>query len=112
MGPIVVAHRTRDYVAWLEARVNEDVMEEFQTISLAANFADRNIFRMAEDVGLKYLYSVVYSPLSGESHDDWASPRLHDLRRCSNPLHRNHRLGRFADREEVATWTSFAWRLP
>ena len=93
----------KEYVAWLEARVNEDVMEEFQTISLAASFADRSIFRMAEDVGLKDLYNLVYSPLSGESHGDWASLRLHDLRRCSNPLHRYHRLGRFADREEVAT---------
>jgi hypothetical protein len=42
----------KEYVAWLEARVNEDMMEEFQTISLAANFADRSIYKMAEDVGL------------------------------------------------------------
>lgn len=91
----------QEYVSWLEARVNEDVMEEFQTISLAPSFADRSIFRMAEDVGLKDLYNLVYSPLSGESHGDWASLRLHDLQRCTNPLHRSHRLGRFADRDET-----------
>lgn len=92
-----------EYLAWLDARVNEEVMEEYQTISLAPSFADRSIFKMAEDVGLKDLYDLVYAPLSGESHGDWGSLRLHDLDRCANPLHRYHRLGRFGEREETVT---------
>jgi hypothetical protein len=92
-----------EYIAWLEARVNEEVMEEYQTISLTPSFADRSIFKMAEDVGLKDLYNLVYAPLSGESHGDWGSLRLHDLDRCSNPLHRYHRLGQFGQRDETVT---------
>ena len=92
-----------EYLAWLEARVNEEVMEEYQTISLAPSFADRSIFKMAEDVGLKDLYNLVCAPLSGESHGDWGSLRLHDVDRCSNPLHRYHRLGRFGQRDETVT---------
>src|SRR3712207_5468233 len=92
-----------EYLAWLAARVNEEVMEEYQTISLAPSFADRSIFKMAEDVGLKDLYNLVYAPLSADSHGDWGSLRLHDLDRCSNPLHRYHRLGRFGQPEEIVT---------
>ncbi len=47
----------------LEAAVNEDTMEEFQPIFVTANFADRPIRKMAEDVGLKDLYDLSYSPL-------------------------------------------------
>lgn len=93
-----------EYLAWLDARVNEEVMEEFQSISLAPSFADRSIFKMAEDIGLKDLYDLVYAPLSNESHGDWGSLRLHDLERCANPLHRYHRLGRFSDRDETITF--------
>lgn len=84
----------------LEAVVNEDIMEEFQPIFLTANFADRPIRKMAEDVGLKELYDLTYSPLSGESHGDWGSLITHDLRRCANPLHRYHRVARFHQREQ------------
>jgi hypothetical protein len=55
----------------LEAAVNEDVMEEFQPIFVTPNFADRPIRKMAQDVDLKELYDLSYSPLSGESHGDW-----------------------------------------
>ena len=84
----------------LEAAVNEDVMEEFQPIFVTPNFADRPIRKMAEDVGLKELYDLSYSPLSGESHGDWGSLISHDLRRCANPLHRYHRVARFRAREQ------------
>jgi Family of unknown function (DUF5677) len=84
----------------LEAAVNEDTMEEFQPIFVTANFADRPIRKMAEDVGLKELYDLSYSPLSGESHGDWGSLVSHDLRRCANPLHRYHRIARFRTSEQ------------
>jgi hypothetical protein len=91
---------SQEYLDYLEAQLNEERSEEFQAISLKANFADRSIRLMAEDVGLKNLYDLNYSPLSGESHGDWGSLVTHDLERCSNPLHRYHRLGRFAGRDE------------
>jgi hypothetical protein len=94
---------SEDYLRALHARVNEDRDEEFQTISLKASFTDRSIRQMAEDVGLKHLYSLVYAPLSGESHGDWGSVRWHDLHACSNPLHRNHRIGRFTAESERLT---------
>ena len=84
----------------LEAVVNEEIMEDFQPIFLSTNFADRPIRKMAEDVGLKELYDLTYSPLSGESHGDWGSLISHDLRRCANPLHRYHRIARFRPREQ------------
>lgn len=84
----------------LEAAVNEDVMEEFQPIFVTANFADRPIRKMAQDVGLKELYDLSYSPLSGESHGDWGSLISHDLRRCANPLHRYHRVASFRAHEQ------------
>jgi hypothetical protein len=87
-------------LARLEAAVNEDGSEEFQPIFLTANFADRSIRKMAEDVGLKELYDLTYSPLSGESHGDWGSLVSHDLRRCANPLHRYHRVARFTAEEQ------------
>lgn len=84
----------------LEAAVNEDVMEEFQPIFVTPNFADRPIRKMAQDVGLKELYDLSYSPLSGESHGDWGSLISHDLRRCANPLHRYHRVASFRAQEQ------------
>jgi hypothetical protein len=91
---------SQEYLDYLEMRVNIERDEEFQGISLKPNFGDRSIRQMAEDVGLKDLYDLNYSPLSGESHGDWGSLVTHDLERCSNPLHRYHRLGRFAGGEE------------
>ncbi len=74
-----------DTIKRLEAAVNEDIMEELQPIFVTPNFADRSIRKMAEDVGLKELYDLSYSPLSGEAHGDWGSLISHDLRRCANP---------------------------
>lgn len=89
-----------DALERLAATVNEDIMEEFQPIFVTANFADRAIRKMAQDVGLKDLYDLSYSPLSGESHGDWASLISHDLRRCANPLHRYHRVADFSLKEQ------------
>jgi hypothetical protein len=91
---------SEDALERLEAAVNEDIMEEFQPIFLTTNFADRPIRKMAQDVGLKDLYDLTYSPLSGESHGDWASLISHDLRRCANPLHRYHRVAHFSVKKQ------------
>jgi hypothetical protein len=79
----------------LEAEVNQDTMEEFLTIDLGGTFSGKNIRQMAKETELADLYSLSYQPLSTESHGEWGSLIMFDLKHCGNPLHHYHRLGTF-----------------
>jgi Family of unknown function (DUF5677) len=79
----------------LEREVNAEILEEFQSISLGGTFSGKSVREMAEEAKLRPAYTLNYQPLSSEAHGEWGSLRSHDLRVCTNPLHRFHRIGRF-----------------
>lgn len=81
---------------WLDREVNSEILEEFQKIDLGGNFAGVSVRDMADQAELKPLYTLNYQPLSAEAHGEWSSLRASDLDVCVNPLHRFHRIGRFA----------------
>jgi hypothetical protein len=84
-----------DFLARLREQVNQDTMEEFQTIDVGGNFSGKNIREMAAETDLADLYSLTYQPLSTEAHGEWGSLIDFDLVHCGNPLHKYHRVGRF-----------------
>jgi hypothetical protein len=75
----------------ISAEVAQDVQEEFQNIYLHA-FGKTNIRKMAADVGMKEQYDLVYSMASATAHGEWHSLDRYALTRCTNPLHRWHRI--------------------
>lgn len=76
--------------------INEEIWEETLNIDLGGNFAGKDTRTMAQEVGLKDIYNLVYAPASAELHGEWSSLKRHNLVRCGNPLHRFHRLPRLA----------------
>jgi hypothetical protein len=79
----------------LEREVNAEILEEFQEIDLGGTFSAKSIRNMADEAGMKPVYTLNYQPLSAEAHGEWGSLRRYDLDVCTNPLHRFHRVGRF-----------------
>jgi hypothetical protein len=86
--------------AQLDREVNAEILEEFQRISLGGTFSGKSIREMAEEAGLKPVYTLNYQPLSSEAHGEWGSLNRSDFAFCTNPLHRFHRVGRF-ERSDV-----------
>lgn len=89
----------------LEHEVNAEILKEFQRISLGGTFSGKSIREMAEESGLRPVYTLNYQPLSSEAHGEWSSLNRYDLRFCTNPLHRFHRVGRFQPSD---VWGSIA----
>lgn len=75
----------------LESFANEDRWMEFEDIELG-HWANLNLRKMSEDVGLKDLYDKHYDWSSGYVHAQWASVRSTVFINCFNPLHRFHRI--------------------
>jgi uncharacterized protein DUF5677 len=82
------------YVKYLEALVNQDVMEEFQDINLGGNFAGKDMRKMAAEVGLERDYRLLFAPASSNVHGEWSVIDEYALERCLNPLHLGHRIVR------------------
>jgi Family of unknown function (DUF5677) len=89
-----------DHLAWLEARVNRETLEEFQEVDLGGNFAGRSIRDMAIESDLKRLYDLDYAPLSAEHHGEWQSLEEWDLAASGDPLHQGHLFGTFEETAE------------
>lgn len=81
-----------DHIAYLDALVNRDLMEEFQDISLQGNFAAIDTRRMAEEVGMQTEYRFTFAPASASVHGEWAALDQYVLTVCRNPLHGWHRI--------------------
>lgn len=75
----------------MEAFANEDRWMEFEDIELG-HWANLNLRKMANEVGLKGLYDKYYDWSSGFVHAQWASARSTVFINCFNPLHRFHRI--------------------
>jgi hypothetical protein len=84
----------QDLIGQLDDEVNEDVMEEFQDISIEGNFAGIDLRKMARDAGAEWPYRLSFAPMSSVTHSEWPILARYALRRCMNPLHRFHRLPR------------------
>lgn len=82
------------YVEYLEALVNQDIMEEFQDINLGGNFAGKDMWRMAAEVGLEREYRLLFAPASSNVHGEWSVIDEYALERCRSPLHLRHRIVR------------------
>jgi len=80
------------YVGYLDALVNQDVMEEFQDIDLGGNFAGADTRKMAQAVGLEDEYRLVFAPASANVHGEWSIMDEYVFDRCENPAHRRHRI--------------------
>lgn len=80
------------YVEYLDALVNQDIMEEFQGIDLGGNFAGADTRKMAIAVGLEDAYRLVFSPASANVHGEWSIMDEYVFDRCENPAHHRHRI--------------------
>lgn len=78
----------------LDAEVNEEVMEEFQDISIEGTFAGVDLRKMAQQAGADWVYKLSYAPMSSVTHSEWPILARYAMRRCVNPLHRFHRIPR------------------
>lgn len=95
-----LSNQFEDHLDYLEARVNNETLEEFQSIDLGSNFAGKSIRDMAREAGLKRLYDLDYAPLSAEHHGEWSSLEDWDLAVSDDPLHQGHRFGTFSPSED------------
>ena len=75
----------------LQRYANEDMWQEFTTISLKS-WAERNVRKMAEEAGVKDTYDRYYDWSSGYVHGHWGAVRDSVFTVCLNPLHRYHRI--------------------
>lgn len=84
----------REYLDYLNARVNLERDEWFQPVNLGS-FADVSPRDMAIEADLKREYDLAYAPMSSENHGEWPALRDYDTVLCSEPIHGNHRVGAF-----------------
>jgi hypothetical protein len=70
---------------------NEDMWQEFSDIGITT-WTDKNLRRMAEEVGIKDIYDNYYDWSSGYVHGNWSAIRDTIFTICLNPLHRYHRI--------------------
>jgi hypothetical protein len=57
-----------------------------------ANWTKKNVRDLAFDAGLEKYYRLIYDPASPDIHGTWMSLKKTNLVRCSQPLHRFHRI--------------------
>ncbi len=79
----------RDY---LEAVVNRDIYEEFQSVNLGGSFSGVDTRRMSQAVGMESDYRFVFAPASSNVHGEWGVIDENVFTTCANPLHRYHRI--------------------
>jgi hypothetical protein len=83
-----------EFLDVLDRRVNLEILDWFQPVNLGS-YADTSPRDMAIEAGLKREYDLAYAPLSSEAHGEWPAIREDDTELCEEPLHGQHRLGRF-----------------
>jgi hypothetical protein len=77
----------------LEALANEDLWQEYLDIDLG-HWANKDLRRMSEEVGVKGIYDKYYGWPSSFVHAQWGAVRSTVFSTCLNPLHRLHRVPR------------------
>ncbi len=61
------------------------------------HWCKKNTRRLAGDAGMERLYRLVFSPTSDDLHGGWLSLKNSNLVRCSEVLHRFHRLPAYVE---------------
>lgn len=80
------------YREYLEAVVNRDIYEEFQSVNLGGSFSGVDTRRMSQAVGMESEYRFVFAPASSNVHGEWGVIDENVFTTCANPLHRYHRI--------------------
>jgi hypothetical protein len=79
-----------------EMAETSDLWPEVLDIELG-HWTKKDARRLAADAGMEDLYRLVFAPASSDLHGSWISLKYSNLVRCSEPLHRGHRLPAFAE---------------
>jgi hypothetical protein len=80
------------FEAWLNAQ-----RFTFLTEVNVGSWSGTDTRRMAEEAGCIELYRFAYAPFSQATHSMWPHVLRYNLRHCTNPLHRLHRVPGEAD---------------
>lgn len=73
-----------------------DIWPEIINIELG-HWAKKNVRKLAKEAGMERHYRLVFSPTSSDLHGSWMSLKSSNLVRCTEPLHRWHRLPTYAE---------------
>ena len=65
---------------------------DFLTEVTVGSWSGLNVRTMAIEADCEGLYRFAYSPFSAAVHSTWNHISMHNLRHCSNPLHKYHRV--------------------
>lgn len=86
----------------LEAKNSEEIAEELgggltpELIDIElADWTKKSARDLAIKAGLEEFYRLVYDPASSDVHGTWTSIKNSNLVRCSQPLHRFHRIPQY-----------------
>jgi hypothetical protein len=79
----------REYAVHLEELASTEQSVAILPVELS-NWNGKDIRRMADEVGLKELYDLAYSPLSAAAHAEWMVLRTNFMMPCEEPLHPRH----------------------
>jgi hypothetical protein len=65
---------------------------DFLTEVNVGNWAGLDTRKMAQEADCEGLYKFAYVPFSGAAHNMWQHISMYNLKMCSNPLHKYHRV--------------------
>jgi hypothetical protein len=73
--------------SWLNSQ-----RRDFMTEVNVGNWAGLNTRKMAQESGCEGLYKFAYTPFSGVAHNMWQHVSIYNLKPCSNPMHKYHKV--------------------
>jgi hypothetical protein len=88
--------RIRQMIEMKEAWLNSQ-RRDFMTEVNVGNWSGLNTRQMAQESACEGLYKFAYTPFSGVAHNMWQHVSLYNLKPCSNPLHKYHRVPSILD---------------
>jgi len=88
--------------AWLTSQ-----RHDFLTEVNVGSWAGQNAREMAQEADCEGLYRFAYTPFSAAVHNMWNHVSMYNLRHCTNPLHKFHRVPTIA---EVPLEPDFVYR--
>ncbi len=88
--------RIRQMVEMKEEWLNSQ-RRDFMTEVNVGNWSGLNTRQMAQESDCEGLYKFAYTPFSGVAHNMWQHVSLYNLKPCSNPLHKYHKVPSILD---------------
>ena len=71
--------------SWLNSQ-----LAEWATEVNVGSWSGMSAREMAKEIGRESTYKYAYVPLSGAVHNMWQHVGMHNVRPCTNPLHKGH----------------------